>query len=735
VRAFNRRLLSLGSFLRISVPCYWEEIISFNLSLLALVLCLKRPLFEGTTTFWHDNLYWNLPVFHAFTERIISGEFPWWNPYSHGGEPLYPLLLQIRLIEPFTLFFLGLAKYFTTDLLSLFHWHRVFLVTFFCLGSVVLFRRYTSTALSRLLLPPLLFLSSITLVSLRADAAINHILWIPWMTHFFLKVFGEEEGGKARDLIAGTLCLGVSFQSYFFVLPCFMALFLFSTAVIRLKSRAFSRLYELRISLLVSLVILGIFSLPNLVTFLERADLLFTARLLPQNFQEMTKGLPYKSGAFEESSTVKLSYEAIRYGGATSSLWEYIQSWNPEGNGWYFGRREDVPFHYGDPSELLIFIGLFPLVLLLLGLTRTSGKDYFLWLSLFILSLFLSFGPKTPFYKVAYFCLPFLWPLRHTQFFALLTLISMLYFIIQGANCIQEKDSFSRRKLALLTLFLAAIFLPAFFFYADRHLLIMKLVLFLLPCLLSSLLWYRTEKPYFLVVMAFFIGLDLFFHLRRMHVLHSAAPSPYTVLQSSSHPQPFLWPSTREAFPWFPSLPYWGSQRPRYLGSFSRKSFAFSRVPRGKEPDETWWDALYVPRSYFNFVQTTPSKADLFQKLRIGRPLLYMEAQGKEIPLKPISASSHCLSVKTETALPSVLHWAEGYDRSWSVWRNGALDRIEKNGAFKMVRIPKGSSLIEFVYWPRAWVLSVVLFELVFVLGWILFFCYDSLRGKPDPLF
>ena len=67
-------------------PAIIEAMVGF-LALTYSIYSLRSMLIFGRTTLIHDNFYWYYPIFHFFSENIISGHYPLWNPFSHGGEP------------------------------------------------------------------------------------------------------------------------------------------------------------------------------------------------------------------------------------------------------------------------------------------------------------------------------------------------------------------------------------------------------------------------------------------------------------------------------------------------------------------------------------------------------------------------------------------------------------------------------------------------------------------------
>ena len=84
--------------------------IAFLINIMHSMLLVKK------TTLLHDHLYWGYPPFHFFAETIINGNYPFWNPFAHCGEPFYPILLSAKLLRPIALLTIYVGQLFTHDL-------------------------------------------------------------------------------------------------------------------------------------------------------------------------------------------------------------------------------------------------------------------------------------------------------------------------------------------------------------------------------------------------------------------------------------------------------------------------------------------------------------------------------------------------------------------------------------------------------------------------------------------
>ncbi|MCP4990036.1 MAG: hypothetical protein GY928_29520, partial [Colwellia sp.] len=113
------------------------------LAIVVLVYKLRSTLIFGKTTFCHDNILWNYPIFQFFAENIMHNRFPFWNPFTHGGEPLYPLLAQLRFWEPVTLLTIYLGQFISNDIVVLFNWNFITKSLLMAFGVYIVFRTLT----------------------------------------------------------------------------------------------------------------------------------------------------------------------------------------------------------------------------------------------------------------------------------------------------------------------------------------------------------------------------------------------------------------------------------------------------------------------------------------------------------------------------------------------------------------------------------------------------------------
>ena len=207
-----------------------------------LIYTMRSMLLFGQATLVHDNLLWNYPIFKFFAENIINGHFPFWNPFDHGGEPFYPLLLQIRLLEPVTILIIYLGRFISNDILMLFNWNRFIQSLFVVFGIYIVLRAFSKHLFIRLTLIPILLYSSVMMGSFRQDAILNQFIWIPFIVFFLLRIIYYKDYHWRNWIMLGVF-IGLNWQSYFFS-GAWVFLLLFSSGILLFRRDLIIRLFK-----------------------------------------------------------------------------------------------------------------------------------------------------------------------------------------------------------------------------------------------------------------------------------------------------------------------------------------------------------------------------------------------------------------------------------------------------------------------------------------------------------
>jgi len=410
-------------------------------SVVTLLSLLRSILFLGTSTIGHDNILWAYPIFQFFAEGILQGRLPYWNPFTHGGEPFYPLLPHIRLLDPLPFLVVGIGQFFTRDLLILFQWDRVVRVGVAAVGIYLVLRPWARHLLVRLSLIPILLFSSFMTTSFRQDAVMNHFIWVPYVTFFLLRILYAGDV-RWRNWFALAAFIGLNGQSLFFV-GVWMFLLFFMVGLGLFRRDLVLDLFRTRrvsLKLLVLAALIGLMALPDLALFLSRDRYVFPPRMASAAHEGRSpagRPLTYESdGSTGPGNSLVLPYRYVRNTGTFSTVWDFIQVVSPDGNSHARGpgRRE-----WGGPSEAFIYVGLIPFAVILLGLVRGLHDLKAVWMLTGAGFGLLMLGPDGGLHRILYPLYPPLWVLRHTHALVLFLVFAGLYFYVLGANYLCDR--------------------------------------------------------------------------------------------------------------------------------------------------------------------------------------------------------------------------------------------------------------------------------------------------------
>ncbi len=417
--------------------CLLLEIVTGTFAIAFLIYTFRSMLLFHESTIIHDHLYWVYPVFQFFAENIINGHFSLWNPFTHGGEPFYPMVLQPPFLEPTTLLTIYIAKWLRyNDLASLYNWVHFVHIIVMVFGIYIVLRRIAENIFVRLSLMPILLYSSFTLSPFRQAGILYQFLWVPYITYFLLTITYHKDYRWHNWLFLGGL-IGVNWQSYFFSATWIFCLF-FSAALLLFRRRLVTDLFKsdgIIPKFAVTLVIIFAMMLPNITVMLEKDRYVFPARMVESgNEERRPQGGPqqYEGNSLPDDQGIVMPYSLITHTGSFSSIWDFIQIIYPDRNSLISGPSNKGT--WGVPSEAYMYIGLLPWAIALLGFVAGRHELKPIWL--FIASGFglLMLGPVGGLHRILYYVCPPLWFTRHGHCFVLFFLFAVLYFYVLGFN-------------------------------------------------------------------------------------------------------------------------------------------------------------------------------------------------------------------------------------------------------------------------------------------------------------
>jgi hypothetical protein len=249
------------------------------LFLFLVVLCYGFwGTFTGEKIFFNgDNIWW-YGTFQFFIESASQGVIPFWNPFSHGGEPFFFMFSHFRLIDPLILIPVIITWIVDVDLLSLFHLYYCLRVFIYLLGVYVLIRSlFTDPKV--VILTMLLFLSVENFYAIFASFFhLDNKCWVPWFLHSVILAYRTRQRRYflSAGLFLGIFIGGTTYMSIFF--GAFIGVFISAQLLLERKTILdFAREEALSIVLGAGVVLL--LSLPLLAVFLEKDTILPVTRV------------------------------------------------------------------------------------------------------------------------------------------------------------------------------------------------------------------------------------------------------------------------------------------------------------------------------------------------------------------------------------------------------------------------------------------------------------------------
>ena len=258
---------------------YYDYIVCFLILVFVVFHDMSIFLISGTHTnhAGFDMLSW-YGIFQYFFESASSGILPYWNPYSHGGEPFYFLYSMSRLLDPLIIMPVILTKLFSPDLLFIYHWHHAVRLFFFLLGQFLLIKylfkgKFITIVLFVMAITPVVI--TITYFSTRK---IDTICWVPWIILFAIRAY-KENSGKMILLSSYFLGMYIGANNYFAIFfLTFCAIFLFFFVITDYRE-IWSFLKGNSLYIVAGFAIVCLLSLPLIVANIDKGSIFPVLRL------------------------------------------------------------------------------------------------------------------------------------------------------------------------------------------------------------------------------------------------------------------------------------------------------------------------------------------------------------------------------------------------------------------------------------------------------------------------
>jgi hypothetical protein len=411
------------------------EACAFVTGVVLLALFQWPALITGSTTLRHDHIYWGVPVYGFFAESVGLGRLPLWNPFTHGGEPFYLPLFQLRLLDPPALLVALAGWGLGSDPVTLYAWDRFVRGVVVGAGSYLVLRIWARQLLTRLSLIPIVLFSSVQWSLVRQMAVAEQFLVAPLVLLFFLRIVYLADN-RWRNWIAGALLLGLNFQSYFFS-GTMILLTVFTAGLLLFQPRLLVRLRlrpGLSARLAAAAAIVLVMLLPSIVLLFETGRFIFPPRVVDYAYEDKgpNQGPPQYEPRDEIRSTrpILFPYRLQFHIGTHSAPGDFVQLFAPFGNEY----ARPAGRSWGKPSEAFMYVGMLPLAVALLGVVAGRNSLKRVWLLTLVILGLLMLGPQGFLHALLYWIFPPLWFVRNTHTLVLFLVLALLYFYVLGCN-------------------------------------------------------------------------------------------------------------------------------------------------------------------------------------------------------------------------------------------------------------------------------------------------------------
>jgi len=727
-----------------SSEAFWVAAISFLFILSFFpVLVTRRYMLS------HDSVTY-FGIFKFFSESIYNGNWPFWNPYTHTGEPFYYNYVHIGHLNPIALTGIFVGRLVGLDSLSLYHWCFIGRLFFMVFGAYLCLRRFFKRTFTKITLFVVIAFSTPSVMSLRVEAVPLAFYLIPWIFLFMFRIFEKES--KFNWIVLAAF-LGLSFYHYEVVYGIFF-FFIFLLTLLINRREDFKALFSifrrqnLKVMLLFILIIIFLSS-PICTILLFDVDNIFLA---VRRLDGTTKGLFL--------SMEELTQAGIFWRSAADPR-DFLGLINPFSSyafmrGWYGGVEAARKL----TASSFMYIGILPFFLAVYGIIFGKNKYKLNFLILMIVMAGMMMGTKSMVYRVFVFVCPFMRFTRHPGFFCTFFLMTLFYFAGLGLDSaldrykrrrIQfktegEKHRFVSVKLAGKTMFLFfALFFCLYCFRGRIGPDIRYLVIFYGLCIFFFLLLARAMSiaRFGKMILIVFVITDL--------LIYNCSNRPLMLMKRiipfSTVAQKPVFSARRVS-----NVAYW-TPIPRYKSVLFRKhaieknfntmQSSFVELKNFNKltyiPDnnlraiagvsqpiiEFYQKALPYRDEHFNMYFMNSAAEGVLREVlfindvaAVDRDLLW-DARVDSVPnddlprYKMLKYSPSDIEIETQTQRKSFLYFSDGYDNYWKAYVDSKpVTLYRANINFKAVIVPPGEHTVRFVYRPVFHIVALWLYFL-----------------------
>ena len=359
----------------------WTAILLAGLGSFVL---LYADLFSGRKMFTHDAIM-VFGSFQYYLDSMLSGFFPYWDPYMQTGTYFYPNVSVLGLLDPAALVTLFAVKPLGVSPFAAYHMFRLIRLVIFFVGCYQLFKVVSGQKIGALL-------AALILMFCIAPGYFHHssvdlIEFTPLAMWALIRFFEQEKASQRyRYLFLLTLFTGITFNifipAYFLFNAVMFVLVLFALGVFRLPAlRAILQERKSVLSLVVAAVLVACMAAPPVAVWLKDASR--GGELFPMHRVTQKSGGKYKKILATEVGNEALSGQFSGELGTYSSYGNMASMLYPDVlvSMRYFEKN-------GFLAEVDQYLGMIPFLVALLGFFyHTSRYRYVAAVMLLIITL------------------------------------------------------------------------------------------------------------------------------------------------------------------------------------------------------------------------------------------------------------------------------------------------------------------------------------------------------------
>lgn len=249
--------------------------------LAAVFIYAVWPLLAGYAVLRHDSVLW-YPMYDYLARAIVHGDFPFWNPYIHGGEPFYYAINIIRLTDPIYLSSILVAKFSdigTLDIYNGVYAARIFVTA---VGVYALIYALTDSRWAAFVAVLAGLAGGFTSTLLVNMGSLDGLCWAPWIVFSAIRLLGATSTSRRFWSLAIAYFTGIYLGAaiYHWVLGAFVAVFFLGTMLVNGRD-VLAKLYQqTRGSRILALTLLVALCAQPIVLVQERGEIFPAVRMV-----------------------------------------------------------------------------------------------------------------------------------------------------------------------------------------------------------------------------------------------------------------------------------------------------------------------------------------------------------------------------------------------------------------------------------------------------------------------